>query len=197
MLYTNVDKYVTPILLYKYNLLPKNEKEEKINKLISLYDEYDYKLGSICYLCHNIIKYHSFTHIDTQFINNIYTAVFYSVPSKAINRSPYHISRHVLMEINNTLNKLKTQFLSNDVKIKIIFNMKNTYPTINNIKITNNLYYILNNCYMDIIDSIIVINAPSLMFLFTTLFSSLFNDKIKVVKNLSDSDYNSCSQYLN
>ena len=194
----DIKKYIPPVLLNNFNLLNSTDKNNMINTLINIYDKYDYKLGSICYLCHNIIRYHSFEHIDTQYNtnNNIFTAIFYSFPAKAINRSPYDISRHVLMVINNTLLNLTNDYTNNNIKLKIIFNMKDTYPTLNNIRIANNLYYILNNCFMDIIDSIIVINPPPLMFCFTALFSTLFNSKIKVVQTLSNDDYKSCINYL-
>lgn len=120
--------------------------------------------------------YHSIKYLE--YIDN-YGYLIYIEPQKALDTNIYFVCQHLLMVIDYVINlHFNNNNNNREFKIVFVFNMINSSNTINNIRIAQEMYNILNNCYINIIKNIYVINLGALISFFTKLFSKHFNNKI-------------------
>lgn len=167
-------------------LLTDNEKKNYIENIKKNMEQYNMTIIKKCEICYNpnhskynstiqhYIKYHTIQY------ENDRNYIIYCYPKNAINKDPFYICQHMIQIFNECFKDLEKNN-ETQPQINLIFNMNQSYPTFTNLNITYKLYNLLNNCYLPFINKIYIINEPYLLFMFTSMFNSIFNDKIECV----------------
>jgi len=157
-----------------------NDIVKKYQKIFNYRKLYNVTSEGCLYCKHGGL--HSITYLGLS--NYLDTGIIYINPSSSNDKDINNICQHLLSTLEECFKIHK--------KVIFIFNLKYLKDYVKNLKISKNIYEILNNCFYNEISEMLVINPPKLLSLFTKLFCKAFNNKISVIDQIELYKY--CSQ---